>query len=56
MSLASVFAKTIVKASDNVFDAQKVKTQIKHQLRVLMRPFLLQATTKLSTLRKLYAL
>jgi LysM repeat protein len=29
MSLASVFAKTIVKASDNVFDAQKVSTQIK---------------------------
>jgi LysM repeat protein len=28
MSLASLFAKTIVKASDNVFDAQKVKTQI----------------------------
>jgi LysM repeat protein len=29
MSLASLFAKTIVKASDNVFDAQKVSTQIK---------------------------
>lgn len=29
MSLASVFAKTIVKASDNVFDAQKVNAQIK---------------------------
>jgi len=29
MSLASLFAKTIVKASDNVFDAQKVNTQIK---------------------------
>ena len=28
MSLASLFAKTIVKASDNVFDAQKVRTQI----------------------------
>ena len=29
MSLASLFAKTIVKASDNVFDSQKVMTQIK---------------------------
>ena len=29
MSLASLFAKTIVKASDDVFDSQKVLTQIK---------------------------